>query len=451
MDGEPLFWLHLNVDHPFTLQGILFFPKFNPNKPMNENSIKLYCRQVFVSDNVKNIVPDFLGLLKGTIDSTDIPLNVSRSALQGDPNIKKISNYIVKKVAEALKKLFKNDREKYEAVWEDIKLFVKYGSVSDNKFDELMRPYVLFKNSQDKLVTLQEYKDSIPAEYKEKVGNTMITFNPEESDALRSQLLAAGIHTLEVDNHIDPHYQQHTEMHKVGEMELKWSAVDTEFENILAGDKHEDDDKVKDLFTEVLVGEVKENEPANLDIEVKSFSDAGNAAYIKIDQQMKRFQQMTQSMGQNTAFTMPVKKTLVVNPLNPLIQNALKLWSNDKKELAGKIAHHVQDLATISSEGLEQQAKEDFVKRSQTLIQELSNLALCSMTAAEYFPAAASFFLKHIIFTYPSIHFINSKIKIFKFLTEILGYIFFGGIMKILVLLTLLTSSAFSSTFFRAS
>lgn len=377
MDGEPLFWLHLNVDHPFTLQGILFFPKFNPNKPMNENSIKLYCRQVFVSDNVKNIVPDFLGLLKGTIDSTDIPLNVSRSALQGDPNIKKISNYIVKKVAEALKKLFKNDHEKYEAVWEDIKLFVKYGSVSDNKFDELMRPYVLFKNSQDKLVTLQEYKDSIPAEYKEKVGNTMITFNPEESDAaLRSQLLAAGIHTLEVDNHIDPHYQQHTEMHKVGEMELKWSAVDTEFENILAGDKHEDDDKVKDLFTEVLVGEVKENEPANLDIEVKSFSDAGNAAYIKIDQQMKRFQQMTQSMGQNTAFNMPVKKTLVVNPLNPLIQNALKLWSNDKKELAGKIAHHVQDLATISSEGLEQQAKEDFVKRSQTLIQELSNLAL---------------------------------------------------------------------------
>lgn len=377
MDGEPLFWLHLNVDHPFTLQGILFFPKFNPNKPMNENNIKLYCRQVFVSDNVKNVVPDFLGLLKGSIDSTDIPLNVSRSALQGDPNIKKISNYIVKKVAEALKKLFKNDRERYEQVWEDIKLFVKYGSVSDNKFDELMRPYVLFKNSEDKLVTLQEYKDSIPAEYKEKVGNTIITFNPAESDAaLKSQLLAAGINTVETDNYIDPHYQQHTEMHKVGEMELKWSAVDTEFENILVGDKHEDDDKVKDLFTEVLIGEKKEDEPANLDIEVKSFSDATNAAYIKIDQQMKRFQQMTQAMGQNTAFNMPVKKTLVVNPLNPLIQNALKLWNNDKKELAGKIAHHVQDLATISSEGLEQQAKEDFVKRSQTLVQELSNLAL---------------------------------------------------------------------------
>lgn len=376
MDGEPLFWLHLNVDHPFTLQGILFFPKFNPNKPMNENNIKLYCRQVFVSDNVKNVVPDFLGLLKGSIDSTDIPLNVSRSALQGDPNIKKISNYIVKKVAEALKKLFKNDREKYETVWEDIKLFVKYGSVSDNKFDELMRPYVIFKNSEEKLVTLQEYKDSIPAEYKEKVGNTVITFNPAESDAsLKSQLLTVGVHTVEVDNYIDPHYQQHTEMHKVGELELKWSSVDTEFENILAGEKNEEDDKVKEFFAEILTPK-KDDKENNLEVEVKSFADSTNPAYIKIDQTMKRFQQMTQAMGQNNAFNMPVKKTLVVNPTNPLIQNAYKLWNNDKKELAGKIAHHVQDLATISSEGLEAKAKEDFVKRSQNLIQELSNLAL---------------------------------------------------------------------------
>ena len=109
MEAEPLFWLHLNVDHPFTLQGILYFPKLNPNKPTNEHNIKLYAKQVFVSDNVKNVIPEFLSLLKGAIDSTDIPLNVSRSALQGDPNIKKISNYIVKKVAESLKKLFKNE------------------------------------------------------------------------------------------------------------------------------------------------------------------------------------------------------------------------------------------------------------------------------------------------------------------------------------------------------
>src|SRR3989339_842754 len=120
MEPEPLFWLHLNVDHPFTLEGILFFPKINPTKPFNDSNIKLYCKQVFVSDNVKNIIPEFLSLLKGTIDSPDIPLNVSRSALQGDPNVKKIANYVVKKVAEGIKKLANSDRERFEKVWEDI-------------------------------------------------------------------------------------------------------------------------------------------------------------------------------------------------------------------------------------------------------------------------------------------------------------------------------------------
>ena len=133
MDGDPLFWIHLKVDHPFTLDGVLFFPKLNPNKPFNESNIRLYNKQVFVSNNVKDIVPEFLSLLKGCIDSSDIPLNVSRSSLQGDPNIKKISNYVIKKVAESLKKLFNNDRAKYETIWEDIALFIKYGAVSDMK------------------------------------------------------------------------------------------------------------------------------------------------------------------------------------------------------------------------------------------------------------------------------------------------------------------------------
>ena len=125
MDPEPLFWIHLKVDHPFTLEGVLFFPKLNPNKPFNESNIRLYNKQVFVSNNVKDIVPEFLSLLKGCIDSSDIPLNVSRSSLQGDPNIKKISNYVIKKVAESLKKLFNNDRARYVAIWEDISLFIK--------------------------------------------------------------------------------------------------------------------------------------------------------------------------------------------------------------------------------------------------------------------------------------------------------------------------------------
>lgn len=372
-EPEPLFWLHLNVDHPFTLQGVLFFPKLNQNKPMQENGIKLYSKQVFVSDNVKNVVPDFLGLLKGAIDSVDIPLNVSRSSLQGDPNIKKISNYIIKKVSDSLKKLFNSDRERYEKAWEDIGLFVKYGCMQDEKFDETMRKLVLFKNSDSKLVTLEEYQNTIPESYKDKLKDKYVYFEKNLSDeSLRKQLLADGIHVLETDQYIDPHFMQHSEMKKIGDQSFKFAAIDSEIENLLdAGDTTAEDMKVKDFFKSVLVGDNKEIE-AKLDVEVKNFKNASASAYFKVDENMKRFQQMTKSMG-NSAFSIPLKKTLILNPRNILIQNAFKIWEKgEKKDLAEKMCHHVQDLATLSSEGLTSEDKEKFVNRSQQLVQELS-------------------------------------------------------------------------------
>lgn len=373
MDQEPLFWLHLNVDHPFTLQGVLYFPKINQSKPVQENGIKLYSKQVFVSDNVKNVIPDFLGLLRGAIDSTDIPLNVSRSSLQGDPNIKKISNYIIKKVAESLKKLFNSDRERFEKVWEDIGLFVKYGCMQDTKFDEVMRKFVLFKNSAGKYVTLEEYQASIPEQYKERLKDKYVYFEKNLSDeSLRKQLLADGINVIETDQYIDPHFMQHAEYSKIGDNTCKFVSIDSEIENLL--DSHattEDDIKVKEFFKQVLIGDNKEIE-SKLDVDVKGFKNSSSSAYFKVDEQMKRFQQMTKSMGQ-TAFSMPIKKTLVVNPNNILIKNALKIWEKgEKKDLADKIAHHVQDLATLSSEGLSSEDKEKFVNRSQSLVQELS-------------------------------------------------------------------------------
>jgi molecular chaperone HtpG len=373
MDPEPLFWLHLNVDHPFTLQGVLFFPKLNQSKPLQENGIKLYSKQVFVSNNVKNVVPDFLGLLKGAIDSVDIPLNVSRSALQGDPNIKKISNYIIKKVADSLKKLFNTDRERYEKAWEDIGLFVKYGCMQDPKFDEIMRRFVLFKNSEGKLVTLEDYQASLPESVKEKLKDKYVYFEKDQSDeSLRKQLLSEGIHVLETDQYIDPHFMQHAEMSKQDEQSFKFSAIDSEIENLLdSSATTEEDIKVKDFFKQVLVGDNKELE-GKLDVDVKNLKNSSSSAYFKIDESMKRFQQMTKSMGQ-TAFAMPIKKTLVVNPNNPLIKNAFKIWEKgEKKELAEKICHHVQDLASISSEGLTSEEKEKFVNRSQDLVQQLS-------------------------------------------------------------------------------
>lgn len=383
MDGAPLFWLHLNVDHPFTLQGILYFPKLNPSKPVNESNIKLYSKQVFVSDNVKNIIPDFLSLLKGAIDSVDIPLNVSRSALQGDPNIKKISNYIIKKVAESLKKLFKNERERFEKVWPDIGLFVKYGCVSDTKFDELMRNMVLFKNTEEKLVTLTEYKENVPEKYKEKMKDKVIFFEEGSSSvSLRNQLKEEGIEVISTDQYIDPHFMQHTEIHKQGDEATHFLVVDNAMEEVLESENAGADDvKIQELFTEFLVpkkDQAEENSlEAGLDVEVKNFKNTSSAAYFKVDQQMKRFQQMTKQMGGDSHF--PLKKTLVINPNNPLVKNAFKLWGKgeDKnKALAKKIALHIQDLASISGEGLSEKEKDSFVNRSQELVRELTDLAL---------------------------------------------------------------------------
>ncbi len=385
MDQGPLFWLHLNVDHPFTLQGILYFPKLNPNKPINETNIKLFSKQVFVSDNVKNIIPDFLGMLKGTIDSTDIPLNVSRSALQGDPNIRRLSNYIVKKVGDSLKKLFKDDRTRYENVWDDIGIFVKYGVVSDTKFDDLMRDRVIFRNSDKKFVTLKEYQESIPAEYKDKLKNKVIYFEKERGDNnLKNQLLSHKVHTIETDEIIDPHFMQHVEMHKKEDSEgVSFTAVDSIFEELMHTEENKEaDTKVQELFMKVFGLEKKEGQEEkkenmtpsdmpNLEVEVKHLKNK-SPAYFKVDEQMKRFQQMTRSMG-NTQFNMPIKKTLVVNPESPLVQNAVRLWENEsKKKIAEKICFHIQDLATLAGEGMTNEEREKFVERSQDLMTELT-------------------------------------------------------------------------------
>ncbi|MBF0298052.1 MAG: molecular chaperone HtpG [Oligoflexia bacterium] len=408
MDPDPLFWIHLKIDHPFELIGILYFPKLNPNKPTNEQNIKLFAKQVFVSDNVKNIIPDFLSLLKGFIDSPDIPLNVSRSSLQGDPNIKKISNYIVKKVADSLKKLCKNERERYELIWEDIGLFVKYGCISDEKFDETMREFVFFKNFSNKLMTMEEYEKSIPETYKDKLKEKIIYVEKGKGDVfLRKQLLDEGIESVETDTLIDPHFIQHTEFKKQNEKLYKFVAVNSEVENLLAQENSTDTHmKIKDLFKNILseihktVSPAKQNENEtknekdngkedtkentkenakenSLEVEIKAYKNSDAPAYFKIDEYMRRLQYMTRTMGSFGHSEMPVKKTLVINPSNTLVQNALKLWEKDQdknKELVTQICHHIEDLATISSEGLQNNEEKDaFVTRSQKLIQNLTN------------------------------------------------------------------------------
>ncbi len=374
MEGEPLFWVHLKIDHPFTLEGILYFPKLNPSKPFNEKNIRLYCRQMFVSDNVKDVVPEFMSLLRGVIDSTDIPLNVSRSALQGDPNIRRISSYVVKKVADALKVLSKKDRTKFEAIWEDMALFVKYGVISDTKFDDLVRERVLFKNSEGKYMTLGEYTEAIPAEYTEKMKDKVIYFEKGKSDyTLRAQLLKSGVQTIETEDHIDPHFMQHVETQKKGDHAYTFTTVDSSIADILGTENTTDADiKVKELFAKILVGEVKENDSDKMEVEIQKIKNATSPAYFKVDEQMKRFAKMALSMG-NAGMNFPVKKTLVINPANGLIKNALALHEKGGNEqLVERLCHHVEDLALISSEGLQETDREKFVNRSQQLIEDLT-------------------------------------------------------------------------------
>ncbi|RLA65568.1 MAG: molecular chaperone HtpG [Epsilonproteobacteria bacterium] len=375
MEQEPLFWVHLKIDHPFTLEGILYFPKINTNKPFNESNIKLYCKQVFVSDNVKNIIPDFLSMLRGVIDSNDIPLNVSRSSLQGDPNIRKISNYIVKKVGDALKTLFRKDREKFEKIWPDIGLFVKYGCISEAKFDEILRSMVIFKNSEDKYMTLEEYQGSIPKEYTEKMKDLVLYFEDGVSDYnLKNHLWEKGVGVIHTDGHIDPHFMQHVETQKRGDNTYRFSSVDSEIGNILESENvAEEDMKVKDLFSKVLFGDQKEEEKT--EVVLQKLKDSNAPAYYKIDEQMRRFSKMAESMGGNEKF--PIKKTFVVNPANTLIQNALKMHEKgEHKGLVNKLCHHVEDLANISSGGLNNEERDSFVQRSQELLKELTGLAL---------------------------------------------------------------------------
>ena len=371
-EQDPLFWIHLNVDHPFILEGILYFPKINPYKMPTESQIRLYCKQVFVSSNVKNVIPDFLSLIKGVIDSTDIPLNVSRSALQGDPNIRKISNYVIKKVADSLKKLAKSEREKYEKIWGDIGIFVKYGVISDTKFDELMRPYVLFATNDNKYFTQEEYFNSIPEKYKEKLKEKILYFEKEKfNTSIVKQLQEEGINVVEVNEHIDPHYMQHVEIKKMGDQAVKFVSADAEISNILETESSNDNDvKLKELFAKILGKDKKDYE-----VELGKFKNASAAAFFKVDEHSKRMQNMFKSMGQD--YSIPLKKTLVINPNNPLIQNVLKISENKKnKGLVEKLCFHLEDLALMSSEGLKQEDRERFICRGQELMKELTDLVL---------------------------------------------------------------------------
>ncbi len=366
--GEtPLFWIHLNVDYPFNLTGILYFPKIKQSYEIQKDKIQLYSNQVFVTDEVKDIVQEFLMLLHGVIDSPDIPLNVSRSYLQGDPNVKKINSHITKKVADKLEEIFRNERPSFEEKWESLGLFVKYGMMTDDKFLEKANSFVVMEDTTGKFHTVEEYKTATEATQKNKEGKSTIiyTTNPIQQDAYIQAATAKGYIVVKMETLVDSAF--------INNMEMKWEnvhfvRVDADIVDNLI-DKQEGNDSILSQSESEELKKLFEF-PVNdltVTVEVKGLSAEAAPVVATRPEFMRRMKDMAGVGGGMTAFyaQMPDEVTLTVNGNHPLYQNLLKEADIEKKE---KQIRNLADLALLSQGLLKGAELTNFINRSVSLM-----------------------------------------------------------------------------------
>ncbi len=363
---DPLFWIHLNVDYPFNLTGILYFPKVKKDFEIQKNKIQLYSRQVFITDEVKDVVPEFLMLLHGVIDSPDIPLNVSRSYLQSDSNVKKINSYITKKVADKLSELFKNDRKSFEKKWDDIGLFVKYGMISEPKFDEKARDFTLLKNVEGSYFTLDEYKDKVKDQQTDKDKNVVYLYatDPESQDAFLEGAKAKSYDVLLLDGMLDSHFINHIEQ-KAENTQLKRVDSDTidklinkdeKIESVLS---QEDQDKLKSIFE-------KAADSGDLMVSIESLAPDDFPVTITLPEFMRRMKDMAASGGGGFGMmNMPDQYSLTVNGNHAL---STKILSKKTEKSQINLAKQALDLAKLSQGLLNGKALTQFIKRSVELV-----------------------------------------------------------------------------------
>src|SRR5882757_9092548 len=366
----PLFWIHLNVDYPFNLTGILYFPKIKQSYEMQKDKIQLYSNQVFVTDEVKEIVPEFLMLMHGVIDSPDIPLNVSRSYLQGDQNVKRISSHITKKVADKLEEIFKNDRKQFEEKWESLGLFVKYGMMTDDKFLDKANNFHIFQDTTDnKFYTLEEYKLATETLQKNKEGKQVILYTTDaiQQDAYIQQAIAKGYKVVKMDTLIDNGF--------VNQMEMKWEhvqfvRVDSDITDNLI-DKQEGGESVLSKEEEAKLKELfgLQIPELNVTVEVKGLSNDAPPVIATRPEFMRRMKDMAamQGGGGMGAFyaNMPDEVTLTVNGNHAIYKNILGVAEKDKQE---KVVHNLADLALLSQGLLKGNSLTNFINRSVELM-----------------------------------------------------------------------------------
>ncbi len=363
---NPLFWIHLNVDYPFNLTGVLYFPKLKKDFGIQKNKIQLYSKQVFITDEVKDVVPDFLQLLHGVIDSPDIPLNVSRSYLQSDSNVKKINGYITKKVADKLAELFKNDRKGYEAKWEDIGVFVKYGMISEEKFEDKAKDFVLVKNLDDKHFTIEEYKKHIEANQTNKDKNVvaLYTTNKDNQHGYIETAKKRSYDVIEFNESLDSHFISHLEQKNE---KLQLQRVDADVIDKLI-DK---DEKKESILSDKEQGTLKEIfekaiDDKNNSVTVQPMATDDLPVTITLPEFLRRMKDMQATGGGPMMFggDMPMTLSVSVNANHAITRKILKADSDDDKI---KLAKQAYDLALLSQGMLTGKNLTDFVNRSVEL------------------------------------------------------------------------------------
>lgn len=375
---EPLFWIHLNVDYPFKLTGILYFPKLKPNVDPHKNKIQLYSNQVFITDSVEGIVPEFLTLLHGVIDSPDIPLNVSRSYLQSDHNVKKISNHITKKVADRLEEIFKNDRPQFEEKWDSLKIFIEYGMLTDEKFYDRAQKFCLLKNVDSKIFTFEEYKTLISANQTDK-DDTLVylyTNNKEEQYSYINVAKEHGYDVLLLDGQLD--------VHLAGMLESKFEKsrfvrIDSDIiDNIIKKEDLKDsdlNDEQKEKLSEAFKSQLPVIDKVDFSFDYKPLKENVQPIQITQDEYMRRMKEMA-ALQTGMAFygDMPDHYKMVVNTNHPLVKQILSDVEAKDKDAAveyaagSAIMRQLIDLALLSNNMLKGEALSSFIKRSTDII-----------------------------------------------------------------------------------
>ena len=364
---EPLFWIHLNVDYPFNLKGILYFPKLKNEFELVEGKVKLYNNQVFVADNIKEVIPEFLLLLKGVIDCPDLPLNVSRSFLQNDRDVSKISKHIVKKVADKLKSLCKNEREKYESFWDDIQVFIKYGCLKDEGFYDKIKEYILYKDLDGKYITLKDYLEYAKDKHENKV---FYVVDKEQQSQYIKLFKEYDLNAVILDCTIDNNFITFLEYKESG---VRFKRIDSDLSDVLKDKDEKKDEKadeeIVNFFKEKIGDRVQK-------YSVESLKKEDTPAVILISEESRRMMEMqSRFAGLDYGFDLKEEKTLVINDRNPLIKKVLSLRDDEtKKEAVDVICNQIVDLALLANKELGAEELDLFIKRSNELMSKVISL-----------------------------------------------------------------------------